>query len=198
MANVLIEESTMSEIADAIRSKNGTTEGILPRDMASAIEGISSGGADDVAKGIIDKSITEISNSEITSVGDYVFYCCFDLTGIDFPNATSIGTSAFYACRNLTIVDFPKVTNIKATALNYAEKLHTLILRSTTMVTLGSATALRSTAIHAGTGYIYVPRSLVDSYKTATNWTSYTNQFRALEDYTVDGTITGALDTSKI
>ena len=46
-------------------------------------------------------------------------------------------------------------------------------------------------------GYIYVPASLVDSYKTATNWTTFADQFRALEDYTVDGTITGELDPAK-
>ena len=47
-------------------------------------------------------------------------------------------------------------------------------------------------------GYIYVPRALVDSYKTATNWTTFADQFRALEDYTVDGTTTGEMDWDKI
>ena len=32
MANVLIEETTMSAIGDAIRAKTGKTEGILPAD----------------------------------------------------------------------------------------------------------------------------------------------------------------------
>lgn len=40
--------------------------------------------------------------------------------------------------------------------------------------------------------------ALVDSYKAATNWSTYATQFRALEDYTVDGTITGELDSTKI
>jgi hypothetical protein len=31
-----------------------------------------------------------------------------------------------------------------------------------------------------------------------TNWTTFSAQFRALEDYTVDGTTTGELDESKI
>lgn len=39
---------------------------------------------------------------------------------------------------------------------------------------------------------------LVDTYKADTNWSTYAAQFRALEDYTVDGTITGELDESKI
>jgi hypothetical protein len=47
-------------------------------------------------------------------------------------------------------------------------------------------------------GYIYVPSSLVDSYTANSKWSTYATQFRALESYTVDGTITGALDKSKI
>lgn len=42
---------------------------------------------------------------------------------------------------------------------------------------------------------IYVPRSLVSQYESATNWSTILAQgridFKALEDYTVDGTITG-------
>jgi hypothetical protein len=38
----------------------------------------------------------------------------------------------------------------------------------------------------------------MDTYKTSANWENFAAQFRALEDYTVDGTITGALDINKI
>ena len=34
--------------------------------------------------------------------------------------------------------------------------------------------------------------------QAATNWSTYAAQFRALEDYTVDGTTTGELDETKI
>ena len=33
------------------------------------------------------------------------------------------------------------------------------------------------------TGYIYVPRALVNSYKAATNWSTFASQIRAIEDY---------------
>lgn len=36
--------------------------------------------------------------------------------------------------------------------------------------------------IQNGTGYIYVPASLVDSYRAATNWTYFSNQISAFED----------------
>jgi hypothetical protein len=43
--------------------------------------------------------------------------------------------------------------------------------------------AFVNTPIAKSTGYIYVPRALVDSYKSATNWSTYANQIRAIEDY---------------
>jgi hypothetical protein len=42
-------------------------------------------------------------------------------------------------------------------------------------------------------GYIYVPRANVEELKSATGWSAFGDQIRALEDYTVDGTTTGAL-----
>lgn len=44
MANVLINENTMSAIGNSIREKTGSTELILPADMPSAIESIPGGG----------------------------------------------------------------------------------------------------------------------------------------------------------
>lgn len=46
--------------------------------------------------------------------------------------------------------------------------------------------------------YIYVQSELVSSYQTASNWSTHSTQFRALEDYTVDGTIDGELDPIKV
>lgn len=50
----------------------------------------------------------------------------------------------------------------------------------------------RGTAIASATGYIYVPQSLVDQYKAATNWATYANQIRAIEDYPeITGEVSG-------
>ena len=48
---------------------------------------------------------------------------------------------------------------------------------------LKSTGALLNTPIAQGTGYIYVPKNLMEQYKVATNWTLYATQFRAIEDY---------------
>ena len=51
------------------------------------------------------------------------------------------------------------------------------------MSTLSASNAFGNSAIAKGTGYIYVPYALLEQYKVATNWATYANQFRAIEDY---------------
>lgn len=147
---------------------------------------------------IIDHSIKEIADNAILHLGNCAFYECSNLTKADFPSATSVGRSAFYICTNLVTVNLPSVTSIGAWVFYKCTALASLILRAETTATLADVNAFGSSSVEAGTGYIYVPAALVSSYKAATNWKTYANQFRALEDYTVDGTITGALDETKI
>lgn len=44
MANVLVDDEHLTNIADAIRTKNGTTTTYKPSEMATAIEAIEAGG----------------------------------------------------------------------------------------------------------------------------------------------------------
>lgn len=167
---------------------------------------------------LIDRTITEVTTNA-TNVGRYAFAFCKNLPKITAPNLTTIDQYGFYASY-IEIANFPKVTTVGKNGFAESSKLTTvdipliaqietatfyccklltkLILRNQTMVKLLSSASLASTAIASGTGYIYVPSALIEEYKAATNWSTYASQFRALEDYTVDGTITGELDESKI
>jgi hypothetical protein len=166
-------------------------------------------------------NLTTVDFPLVTTIGNNSFYDCSNLTTVDFPKVTYIDNNSFGGCTNLTEVDFPKVTYIGSYAFGSCSNLTTVdflllntidskgfykctnltkvvIRRNSKLTTLKNANAFDQTPMTGGKGYIYVPRALVDSYKTATNWTTYANQFRALEDYTADGTITGELDESKI
>ncbi len=61
----------------------------------------------------------------------------------------------------------------------------TFIIRRTDAVNVwcGWSGGFSGTAIGNGTGYIYVPSALVDSYKAATGWANWAEQIRAIEDY---------------
>ena len=188
----IIQDTTLSRIAEAIRAKNGTTDKIKVSDMAATIEAIKAGG-DDKEAAIIDRSITEYSNGSIETIGGYAFYQCSSLLSVDLPSATSIGYNAFYYCEKLTTVDLPMATSIGAYVCSSCPTLKALIIRTGQVCSLDSGLGYGTDSC-----YIYVPRALINDYKAATNWAQYADKFRALEDYTVDGTTTGELDTTKI
>ena len=112
------------------------------------------------------------------------------ITSMIVPNVITVDS---YACQShrFEFIDMTAVTKISDQSFSTNTKR--LILRSNSVVTLGGKSNIIST-----TGHIYVPRALVEDYKVATNWSNFATQFRALEDYTVDGTITGELDETKI
>jgi hypothetical protein len=158
------------------------------------------------------------ANSELESVNfpllsiinSSSFSSCAKLTNVTFPSATAIYNNAFSGDAKLVSADFLLVTRIQTYVFQSCCSLTRVILRSLTMCVLNNTNAFNYCYhIHGTTdstfnpnglkdGYIYVPRDLVESYKSATNWSNFATQFRALEDYTVDGTTTGALDESKI
>ena len=143
-------------------------------------------------------SLTTVNFTVATSIGNGAFYSCSSLTTVDSPSASSIGDSVFDSCSSLTTVDFPSASSIGNTAFKSCSNLKSLLLRGNMVCTLSSKNAFDSTPIASGTGYIYVPSALIEQYKAATNWSTLAAQFRALEEYTVDGTITGELDPSKV
>ena len=140
-----------------------------------------------------------IKNVKLPELGAVGASCLgyLGVTNLILPKAKSIGDSALTNSKTLAYVDLPVCTSIVNYGLRNNSKLETLILRSETMCSL-SKYALNSTKIANKTGYVYVPSALIESYKVATNWSKMSTQFRALEDYTIDGTINGELDESKI
>lgn len=140
---------------------------------------------------------------ELTAVKANVFDACSNLTDVYAPKVETVAGYSFRSCTMLSKLDLPMLVSISTTGF-FGSGLDTLILRSETLCTMSGVNALKSTPIASGTGYIYVPRALLSDddatkdYRRATNWSTYANQFRALEDYTVDGTTTGELDETKI
>lgn len=126
------------------------------------------------------------------------------LKNIVLNSATSIDEYSFANCQYLESIDLA-VKNARPTichsAFNGDTLLSTLILRLTkngSLWSLEDTTAFIGTPFDLGGGYIYVPSAKIDDYKAANNWSKYASRFRALEDYTIDGTTTGALDPNKI
>lgn len=193
-------DADLTAVADAIRAKGGTSEALaFPGGFVSAVETIQTGGGD--SHEIEDLFVTrgerteEYVNDRVTAIGNNAFYSYSGMKcAMSFPNATSVGGTAFYSCGctslslpknnsnisgafrgmgNCTFLDLGFAGSIGVYFIEGCKKLETLILRKTSLVTLGSsadACISTSSPIRTGTGRIYVPSALVESYKTATNW----------------------------
>ena len=148
-------------------------------------------------------NLTTISFPECTSIGANVFYGCLNLSTVSFPECISIGYGAFSYCRglttisfpkceqigsfaftncsNLTIVSFPKCTNIGSQTFWYCINLRKIYLMGSSVVTINNSNAFYSTPISLSSylgyfGSIYVPTSLLTSYKSALYWSAYSSR----------------------
>lgn len=167
-------------------------------------------GEETVFNSIIEGTITELKDDTITEItSGCLTYLYGYLTKVDCPNAISIGYDSLNYNYDMKYVR-TKANEIGSGAFRGGYRLTAVILCGDTVCELANTNAFANCLHYHGTynktynpdslkdGYIYVPRALVEQYKVATNWTTLASQFRALEDYTVDGTITGELDESKI
>lgn len=74
----------------------------------------SSGGPNpeaDLLNEVVSKTVTDLSSSVITSVGNKVFYDLQTLENVDLPNATAIGSESFRYCAHLQTINLPSVTS---------------------------------------------------------------------------------------
>lgn len=129
-------------------------------------------------------ALTLVNLPSVTSLGSYAFYQAAGLVTVKLPKLTSVSTQAFYSCTKLKHADCGMLGNLPAQTFNACSALTELILRkSDSICTLSNVNAINNTPIGKGTGYVYVPSALVDSYKANATWSTFAEQIRAIEDY---------------
>lgn len=159
-------------------------------------------------------NLTSVKIPKILKLGDQCFDNCSKLTQLDIasieeigsrafnqtkietlvlPNLVTLQGGAFLGMRNVTKIDIGNsfTGSIYASTFQNNATLTTIILRKTTsIVTMGATGAPQdnpflNSGILNDEGYIYVPSTLVDTYKTNSAWLKYINadKFRAIEDY---------------
>lgn len=214
-----VREKIEQLISDA-NAATGNTDADLTTAVNALIAGYGQGGDTSVEDAIITRTITEYSSDRVTSIGKFAFYeakslvtvnvpnvttinerafdLCIKLETINIPNEMTLEYSAFWNCRSLKSVDFLSIKRTHYNVFGGCTNLRSLILRANSISNIADTGVFDNTPIKSGTGYIYVPYAVIDTYKSATNWVVFADQFRALEDYTVDGTTTGELDESKV
>lgn len=156
---VVVSRGKLVAVADAIRAKNATTDGLTLDDMAQAIESIEGGGGisfDDIASRALvgDVSvtvsnvqaysfygctgITSFSAPNATTVGSYVCYSAAGLTGaLELPNCETIGEYVFYQCTGITTLNAPNVTSLGQYAFSRCSGIKTLSMPNLKAIPVG-------------------------------------------------------------
>ena len=172
MSNYLVTDTELTSIANAIRTKGGTSGTLaFPSDFVEAIGDIPSGGGgiswDDIAtlaapSGDIVLTVNSVGNyafaymnpsynwtvrgDSVTNMGQNAFRSCTNLKSAKFPSLTSCHSTGyvFNGSAQLELVDFG-ASNIPNNVFNGCSSLTTLILRKSTAVqTLGNVNSLAS------------------------------------------------------
>lgn len=154
--------------------------------------------------------LENVNLPNLKTIGKFAFLNCANLCQISFPLLKTISEGCFKECSNLTkfitnstfdsyIPDsvFERCINLKKIDFYHVEKpgigvsalsctnLETIIIRNTDYPPplLKQSFGEAETNLKIGTCYIYVPKTMVDFYKSVTNWSLYAEQIRAIEDY---------------
>lgn len=118
-------------------------------------------------------NINSVKLYNLKTIGIETFYRCGLVTYINIPKAIeSIGSTAFYECKNLEMdYVFPEsLRSIGNSAFRSCTKMKSFKFTSLTPPSLG-------TNVFDGTSCpIYVPNEALQTYKTATNWSSYASR----------------------
>ena len=188
MAEYLTNTTDLTKVASAIRAKGGTSDPLVyPDGFVTAIQAIETGGgggSDELVNSLIDRTISgTYVNNTVTAIGVYGLAGCTKLTSVVLPAVQVTNANAMLGCSALTQADFSNLQHIQHSTFYGNKKFATLIIRTQAVAKLDATSAFKDTLIASGKGYVYVPSALVDSYKTATNWSTYADQIRAIEDY---------------
>lgn len=124
--------------------------------------------------------------ASVKDVGSKAFKDCYGLKNVYMPSeGITLYSDAFNTCTSLEKIEFNSLIKIWGGVFDYCSSLTALILRSTSnvMTICVDTNGFTKTPIASGTGYIYVPSALIDTYKADSFWKQYINQLRAIEDY---------------
>lgn len=138
------------------------------------------------------QSLVSIHLPMCTGVGAYAFYSCTSLKLANLPACTMVNNAAFCRCSSLESVIL-SASRFSASAFTSCSRLVSLTNTYSSVATLSAASAFYSTPMSVSTytdangnvlgyGSIYVPASLVASYKTATNWATYAARITSIPE----------------
>ena len=121
-------------------------------------------------------SLSQIDLPMCSYISDDAFWYCSSLLQISLPMCSYIGTSVFYYCILLSQISLPMCSFIGYQAFYDCSSLSIITIGYSSVCSLIGSAVFTNTQITSSTGSIYVPTSLVDSYKSAKHWSYFSTQ----------------------
>ena len=105
-----------------------------------------------------------------------MFNDCSSLSQVNLPMCEYIGNYTFRNCYSLSQISLPVCKYITDYAFWFCSSLSIMTIGYSSICSLKNSNAFSKTQITSSTGSIYVPTSLVDSYKSANYWSYFSTQ----------------------
>lgn len=123
-------------------------------------------------------------DSEFDNVGRYTF----QNSGIGKFTTKNLSNEYSFIYSRVSTVEISTTksnVNVYSDSLSYAYSLVHFIINVNYVIGISgtSSNLFNNTPIKQGLGWIYVPSNLVDSYKSATNWSAYADQIVSIDEY---------------
>ena len=126
------------------------------------------------------RSLSQVSLPMCSYIGEAAFNECKSLSQISIPMCSYIGSYAFRSCGSLKQVSLPKCSYIGNYAFLFCYELNTITIGYSGICSLNNISTFEYTQITSSTGDIYVPASLVNAYKSAKNWSYFSNRIYSI------------------
>ena len=118
--------------------------------------------------------LTSVSLPACTTLYDYAFRYCGNLSSVSLPKVIRMSGYCFANCVSLQTISLPNCSYVSRYAFWGCTNLKTIYMGTARSVV---ATMTQSNALSdcSALQSIYVPASLVDAYKKASNWSYYSS-----------------------
>lgn len=120
--------------------------------------------------------LTTISFPNCLNISSFAFYGCTNLNEVVLPTCKCIEQGVFIGCTQLSIVKLYNCSQIQFNAFVGCNLMELYLIESS-IPTLWSSKVFDGTPLASGVGSIYVPASLIEDYKIATNWSYFSSRF---------------------
>ena len=196
----------LTDIADAVREKKGTSEPINAQNLSEEIRGIESGGDVYVfSEDMVDNTghgtqrIKKLTiPTHVTRIEDSAYFYLKSLVDVIMhDDLTYIGYGAFNACTGLTSIKLPRnLVAISTQGFAYCSGLNKTIIMPESLEEIGNYAfsgcsnvpcfdfrtlkkiprLITVAVFNSTTGIFVVPDALYDEWINATNWSTYADR----------------------